>query len=363
MNDQPAAKESKRKVDLDNINEEDLLGLRICDLPLKIKGEWLEECIGELYKELEEKDLKFRPDCYLADEWLTPVGEPVIGIPFFLAHPTLMKLEKKMMMEVEGGTKEWCMKLLRLEAGHELSYAFNFHKKKRWQNVFGPASEEYPANNRLRPYSKNYVRHLDDYYAQYHPEEDFVETFAVWLTPNLDWKAKYKGWPALKKLKEVDKLMQGIKGKAAFSKRGKKFWRLSRLRITLKNYYHKKRQLWAEDFPDFHDPYLRKIFKTVDTEQLQAFIEKAKKSDEAFTAVDLVKKYRRYLLVNISKWTGERKYVSNDLLKDIEKRCRDLNLIIPSSEFQSLVELTSYMTSLVMNYKYTGRYGGEKRKK
>ena len=179
-------------INLDTISEEELLKCRICDLPLQISGTWLEECIQQLYRELDDKGIVFRPECYLADEWLTPEREPVIGIPFYLGHTVLTRLEKKMMLEAEGETKEWCMQLLRHETGHALCYAYKLNRQKKWRDTFGPSSKEYGDTYRFRPYSRNFVRHLDGYYAQYHPDEDFVETFAVWLTPNSGWDVKYQ---------------------------------------------------------------------------------------------------------------------------------------------------------------------------
>ena len=192
------------------------------DLPISIEGTWLEECVKELYAELDAKGLVFHPECYLADEWLTPEGEVAIGIPFYLAHPALIKLERRMMLEAEGEGKLWCMQLLRHEAGHAFSYAYNLHKKREWQKVFGSSKEEYGNTYKFKPYSKSYVRHLDGFYAQYHPDEDFVETFAVWLTPDADWQNKYQGWKALDKLQFVDGLMSSIKGVKPLKAQGQK---------------------------------------------------------------------------------------------------------------------------------------------
>ncbi len=175
-----------------------------------------------MYAELDAKGLVFHPECYLADEWLTPEGEVAIGIPFYLAHPALIKLERRMMLEAEGEGKLWCMQLLRHEAGHAFSYAYNLHKKREWQKVFGSPKEEYGNTYKFKPYSKSYVRHLDGFYAQYHPDEDFVETFAVWLTPDSDWQEKYQGWKALDKLQFVDRLMSSIKGVKPLKAQGEK---------------------------------------------------------------------------------------------------------------------------------------------
>ena len=119
----------RKKIDLENATEEILLKARIRDLPVNIKGTWLEDCIKELYQELDVKGISFKPECYLADEWLAPDGEPVVGVPFFLAHPVLMRLEKQMMLEAEGGAKAWCMKLLRHETGHATNYAYKLYRR------------------------------------------------------------------------------------------------------------------------------------------------------------------------------------------------------------------------------------------
>lgn len=331
------------------MSDEDLLKTRVCDLPLKMEGTWLEACLAQLYKELAEKGIVFKPECYLADEWLTPEHETCIGIPFYLAHPSLIRLEKKFMIDAEGGSKEWCMKLLRHETGHAISYAYGFHKKKKWQRLFGPSSVEYGDTYKYRPYSKNYVRHLDGYYAQYHPDEDFVETFAVWLTPGLDWRTKYKGWKALDKLEYVDTLMGEIRGQEPVVKNRHKYWRLSTLRFSLRSYYKKKRHFWAEDFPDFHDAFLKNVF-----------VESILEHHTLPQASAIINKYHKSILESVSRYSGEKKFVISDLLKDIQKRCQALKLAVQADEAQIVIHLCGYVTSLIMNYLYTGRFRGEK---
>jgi len=338
---------ANKLVDLSQISEEKILDKRICDLSLSIEGSWLKDCVGALYQELNEKGIKFKPPCYLADEWLTPDGEPVIGIPFFLAHSSLIKLEKKMILEVEGGTKQWCMKLLRHETGHAINYAYKLHRRKKWQKIFGPFSKEYEDTYRFRPYSKSFVRHLEDYYAQYHPDEDFAETFAVWLTPELNWQEQYRGWRALSKLNYVDQLMNEIKSKEPLYKNGKKYWQAKNIRSTLKNFYKKKRKFYAEEFPDFHDANLKRMF---------SFFEGTKDKD-LISAQGIIKKYKKNILNNVARWTGEKKYIINDLLDTLIKRCSQLRLMTDKEEALAILDVSSYVTTLVMNYLHTGGFG------
>ncbi len=345
-------------IDLNSISEEDLLKKRLCDLPLTIENTWLKDCVDELYRELDSKGLAFHPECYLADEWLTPEGENVIGIPFYLAHPALIKLEHKMMLEAEGEGKAWCMQLLRHEAGHAFSYAYDLHKRRDWKKVFGSSKESYGETYKFKPYSKSFVRHLDGFYAQYHPDEDFVETFAVWLTPNSDWSNKYKGWKALEKLNFVDKLMNEIKGKPPVKKKGKTLWSQKKLTITLEKYYRRKKASEQEEFPDFHDVQLNKIFKSLDLQEWLAFNKEKRRNKNLMTAEGLIRKHSKNLLNSVDRCTGERKYMISDLLKNISLRTKQLNMVVVNDPSTSLMQLSVYVTSLVLNYIHTGWYKG-----
>jgi Putative zinc-binding metallo-peptidase len=343
----------EKNFNLSEISEEDLLKKRLCELPLSIEGTWLEDCVADLYKELQDKGIFFKPPCYLADEWLTPDGEPVVGIPFYLADTTLTKLEKKMMLEAEGCTRPWCMQLLRHETGHAINYAYKLHRRKKWQKMFGSFSQEYADTYKFRPYSKNYVRHLESYYAQYHPDEDFAETFSVWITPNSNWQDVYKGWKALGKLNYVDELISEIKAKEPIVVTGKRYWEAHRMKTTLGNFYKKKMKSYAEDFPDFHDANLKKIFVSYEQEVLQA---KTKEKAVLYAAA-MIKRHKREILNNVAKWTGEKKYVIGDLIDAVIERCKSLNLIIEGDEFPALLNLTTYITTSVMNYLHTGGFG------
>jgi hypothetical protein len=188
------------------LSDDQLLSLRFCDLDLAIGGTELEEAIERLYRELETRGIRFRPHCWLSQEWFSPDGVPGIAIPFFLAHRRLMSIERRFMREVEGGNRNWLMRILRHEAGHALDSAYRLRRRRQWREVFGPASLPYPDTYRPRPGSRRFVQHLGAWYAQAHPTEDFAETFAVWLKPNSTWRREYRGWPALAKLEYIDRL-------------------------------------------------------------------------------------------------------------------------------------------------------------
>ena len=223
---------------------DDLLNRRICDLNLRLQDTPLQDRVDQLHGELLRRNLRFRPSCYFADEWFVPEGDTVIGIPFYLASKRLMRIEKTMMGEVEGETKEHCMRLLRHEAGHAISYAYKLFKKKSYVRVFGSTAKLFMDHYKFNPKSRRFVIHLGDHYAQSHPDEDFAETFAVWLSqPEDAWRKRYRTWPALRKLEYVKNLMAGIQGKRPLVRGGEKMCHVSTLRYTLWTYYMRRRSL------------------------------------------------------------------------------------------------------------------------
>lgn len=328
-----------------SLKDEDLLKLRICDLGVKIEGSELEPRIEQLQNELTTRGVSLRPDCYLGDEWFSPEGVPSIAIPFYLAHPRLKQLEVHQMMEAEGGTPEWCLMLLRHECGHALDHAYKFSAEKEWQEIFGSPDTEYtPETYRPRPYSRSFVQHLPNWYAQAHPDEDFAETFAVWLSMTPEgWRAHYQGWKALEKLEFVDRLIQGVANRPPAVKRGRRISEARKLRKTLDRYYAQRRKLYAEDFPDFYDADLRAIFRNEDP-------------GGAESAAKVMRRHRAALVESIVQWTGQRKYTVSMLVRKLIRRCQELKLSAPKDPTRANFELAAYLAALVTNHMYTGRF-------
>jgi hypothetical protein len=328
--------------ELGNLSDDELLQMRICDLKLRISGTELESRIQTFYSELAAKGISFKPVCYLGDEWFCPEGCATIAIPFYLVHPRLKRLEEKMMMEVEGGTETWCMSLLRHEMGHVLNHAYLLEKDTRWQKLFGPPSLEYSESFRARPYSKRFVRHLEGWYAQSHPEEDFAETVAIWLTPDLDWKQQYKDWKALDKLEYVDSLMDKLAGQPPLVFSKTKMSEASRLRSRLALYYKRRRRTYAQEFPDFFDADLKTLF--IDSSA----------SPNTERAATFLRRSNKLILNAVSTWTGEPKFTLNRLLRALTDRCAELDLRLKSDS--AAVEITAYLATLASHYRLTGKF-------
>src|SRR5688500_5745389 len=193
------------------MSDEQLLALRFCDLKLRIERTPLAKRVKRLYRELDKREIGFRPHVWLSEEWFSPDGVPGIAVPFYLAHPRLERLERRMMRNVEGGSAESAMRILRHEAGHAIDTAYRLRRRKRWREVFGPASLPYPDTYKARPGSRRYVQHLGEWYAQAHPCEDFAETFAVWLKPNSSWRGAVALRAPWHELEFVNELLESVR--------------------------------------------------------------------------------------------------------------------------------------------------------
>jgi len=236
----PPARPPRPPRDWARLGDEQLLQLRFCDLPLAIERSPLARPLRRLNRELARRGLRLRPHVWLSEEWFSPDGVPGFAVPFYLAHPRLERLERRIMHEAEGGNSRLLLRILRHEAGHALDNAYRLRRRRRWREVFGPASRPYPARYRARAGSRRYVHHLGEWYAQAHPTEDFAETFAVWLTPQSAWRRNYAEWPALHKLRAVDELMASVRDRAAPVRNRTRIEPLEHNTRTLAQHYRRK---------------------------------------------------------------------------------------------------------------------------
>jgi len=243
-----------------NLTDEQLLSLRFCDLGLTLRGTVVERHVEEIKRALKSRGLRFTPHVWLSEEWFSPDGVPGLAVPFYMVHPRLMSLERRLMHEAEGGNSTWLTRILRHEIGHALDNAFRLRRRKAFRKVFGRPSRRYPDTYRPRPASQDFVLHLGRWYAQSHPTEDFAETFAVWLQPRGRWRREYEGWPALRKLEFVDALMEELRGKLPPVDNRNLLEPLHENKLTLREHYRLKLARYAIDRPEDYDRRLRRVF-------------------------------------------------------------------------------------------------------
>ncbi len=326
-------------------SDERLLDLRMCQLGVTIEGSALEPRMQELYAELHARGLtSFQPHFWLSDEWFTPDGVAGVAIPFYLAHPRLEKLERAQMLEVEGGTPEWCMRILRHEAGHAIDNAYKLRLRRRRQQIFGPSYRAYPEYYTPKPYSKSFVLHLDSWYAQSHPDEDFAETFAVWLYPQSDWRVRYADWPALKKLEYMDALMHEVAHKPMLVESRRRVDPLPSIRKTLRAHYERKRRHYGLLHPDFYDRDLRRLFS--DAPEFAGNMKAAR----------FIARVRKEARRMVAAWTGEYQYTIDQVIEAMIRRANELNLRLAAPEEQAKLSFLVLLTVQTMNYLHSGRH-------
>jgi Putative zinc-binding metallo-peptidase len=322
---------------------QNLLNSPIRALGLKLEGSPIERFVQQLYRELEAKGLsKFHPACYLTDEWGCPSGEPIIGIPFYLADAALSQLEKET-HDLEDARE--IMMYLRHEAGHAFVYAYKLHNKPEWKQIFGPFRRPYRDNYHPAPFSRDYVRHLPGWYAQKHPDEDFAETFAVWLTPRSNWRKRYRGWPAMVKLQYLDRLARQLGKSDPARRRGITDVTVAEMETTVAEFYQRNGREEVAVTELTPDTDLRDLFP----------VSKRKKS--AVAANEFLRQHRKPLIDKVAQWTGAQRPLIKTLFDSIEKRAAELDLRADKNRnAEHLAEVTAYATALVMTYVTKGKF-------
>ncbi len=322
---------------------QELLGRPIRELGLQLAGSPVERFVEQLYRELEAKGLtKFRPACYLTDEWGCPSGEPIIGIPFYLAHTALAQLEKET-HDLEDARE--IMMYLRHEAGHAFTYAHKLHNRPEWKQMFGPFRRPYHDNYRPAPFSRDYVRHLPGWYAQKHPDEDFAETFAVWLTPRSNWRKRYRGWGAMAKLLYLNRLARTLGKIEPPKRRGQADITVDDMENTVAEFYHQNGREEVAVTELTPDTDLRDIFPV------------SKRRKAAVAARDFLHVHRKAVIDKVAQWTGAQRPLIRTLVDTIERRAEELDLRTDKTRSaEHLAEVTAYVTALVMTYVAKGKF-------
>jgi hypothetical protein len=230
------------------------------------------------------------------------------------------------------------MMILRHEVGHAIDHAYRLSRTKEWRRHFGRTSVRYPISYRPRPTSRNHVQHLASWYAQAHPDEDFAETFAVWLTPRSAWQRRYEGWPALRKLEYVDAMMKGIAGRRPPRIDRRTVDPISSMTRTLAEYYERKQRRYGTNYPDFYDRDLTRLFSDSPDDRWRE------------SAAVFVRRIAPDLRRRIAFWTGESQYTLEQVIRDIIGRCQELNLRVAGEPERIRTNLGIVLTMHTMTF-------------
>jgi len=309
----------------------------------------VEPYIQRLKGEFAARRFVFVPSFYLTDSWGCPNEVPVIGIPFYLADKRLSRIEEEQTGEIEDG--DTIMMLLRHEAGHAINYAYRLWQDKEWSERFGSFKTPYRDAFSPNPFSRQFVRHLTygqfhlNTYAQKHPDEDFAETFAVWLTPGSRWRARYANWPALAKIEYVARLMRRCRERPPPVTGGDLIRPFQEMNLTLAEHYGQRAERYRAAAQGYVDDKLREIFP------------RTRSFADSLPAHLFLARRRRALIARIARWSGLSAGEIGMLLSKLSDRGKALGLrMYPRREGDYLLDITALATSMATRFDLLGRF-------
>lgn len=326
----------------------ELLKTPVSELGLTVKGSPVEPFVRRLEREFERKGFVFKPEFYLTDNWGCPDEVPAIGIPFYLADRRLIRIEEEQTGDVEDAAT--IMMFLRHEGGHAVNYAYRLWEDEEWAKTFGRFSAPYRESFRPDPFSRHFVRHLAHgpyrrpTYAQKHPDEDFAETFAVWLTPHSGWRRRYANWPAVNKLRYVARLMRRMRAEPPPRREGKLCSPVESMTMTLAEHYGQRAERYRAAAQGYVDDKLRQVFGSV-------------RGPAMVNAAVFVRKHRRSLAVRVAQWSALSEEDADMIVAKVESRAAALRLWMKAADAdERLLDLTALVTGLAVGFDYSGRF-------
>ena len=323
------------------LSSPDLWAQRVDQLGLRIEDSPIGPLVETLYQELAQKGIDLRPPVFVANEWGCPDGQPLIGVPFYLVDPRMHVFEIEHADDLEDPVA--ILAGLRHEAGHAVNYAWRLWTDPEWTRLFGDFGKPYGDDYRPCPFATRFVRHLPGWYAQKHPDEDFAETFAVWLTPGLDWRARYAGTAALEKLEYLDRIFAKVGRTPALV--GPGLPDPDELDFTVGEFYSDRHD---EDAPPADE-----IGKTLDHDLKALFPAEGLGTD----AAQLVWDKRKVLMKQVADYTGARMYVVKTLIRVVFVRLRELNLrALHGREIDSMIGVSAMLSALTANFLERGSF-------
>ena len=332
-------------------HESNLWSTPIRDLGLTIEGTRLEPILADFAQELEQAGFqRLKPRFYLSTEWGVPFETVAVAIPFYLAKPELTEEHARRIGHVEGMGRTDILRYLRHEMGHVVNYAYRLEDPE-WIRLFGPITTPYIEEYRPKPFSRRYVQHLPGWYAQKHPDEDWAETFAVWMTPGLDWRSEYGAWPvAYAKLAYCARTMAGLRDRDPQVTNSELDEDVGDIEYSLDHFYQDLK-VGPGDLPPGLDGALRAIFEDL------AGAEGHTPSSPLKPAADLIRRLEAEVMANVFRWTGHFPERTRVLLRYLGERASRLGQGYPANrEDSAIIALTTLVTGLAMNHVQRGSY-------
>jgi hypothetical protein len=252
---------------------------------------------------------------------------------------------------IEGVGRAELLRYLRHEMGHVVNYAYKLYEREDWVQAFGSITQPYVEDYRPQPFSRRYVRHLPGWYAQKHPDEDWAETFAVWMTPGLDWRARYAAWPtALAKLEYCDRVVKEVRDLEPLVRSDELDEDVSELNDSVDDFYIRT-HAGGDELPAGLSGALVSIFEDL------GLPDPASSTAQRRPASALIRRLEPELVANVFRWTGHFPERTRPLLRRLAELADQLNQVYPvDREPEVIVAFTTLATALAMNHIHRGTY-------
>jgi hypothetical protein len=341
----------------------EILHTPINKLGLAIKGTLIDEAISRVREDMVRVGItQLSPYFYLSNAYGCVAGTTNIAVGFYDCNEYLRQLNKEI--------RNWLydpadiLQIMRHEVGHAFCYAYKLYRTKEFRHLFkvkGHFFNTYREHLGSRPnaWSADFVNPAGDYYAQKHPDEDFAETFSVWLTPEMDWQGQFRSKPgALKKLSYVERIVADFgRQDTLLNNSGS-----NTLDMPVEQLSMTVAQFWGAKTAQMIT-YRRRATGYVDADLRELFqgpprnLPPHRFRREYRRAGRFLRSYKRLLINRVSYWVGADDFVVSDLIDKLAVRARATERFVKVADFEKkLIEVTAYLTTLCRNYQDAEQY-------
>jgi hypothetical protein len=338
----------------------EMLTTPINRLGYKIEGTVLEEAIAIVRKDMRRVGItKLQPRFYLSNGYGCIEGIPNISVSFTDCNDLIGELNQE--FRHFRYTREELIDVLRHEVGHAFCYGYKLFRTPEFRRIFkvkGHFFRTYPATNqyvrRVNPWSKEFVNPGGDYYAQKHPDDDFAETFLVWIKPRQNWRKMHKSRPgALRKLEYVDRVVKeyGRKPPLVEGNPTMIYEPVEELKLTVARFMKAKPAIYRRQATGYVDSDLKAMFL-----KRPPYV-RGRPARTHHHAYAFLRGYKRILIPRVAYWVGVDESVVAALIDKLIARSRALNLWVRHDESErKIIELTAYLSAVCTNFVRHGAF-------
>ncbi len=336
----------------------EILTTPINRLGYKIEGTFLEEAIRVVRQDMRRVGIThLQPMFYLSNGYGCIEGLPNIAVSFTSCNDLIAELNEE--HRHFRYTPDEIVDVLRHEVGHAFCYAYKLFRTREFRRIFkvkGHFFRTYPATNRyilrVNPWSKEFVNPGGDYYAQKHPDDDFAETFMVWLKPRQNWRKQYKSRPgALRKLEYVDQVVKAYRRKPPLveSDPAMVYEPIESLSMTVARFLKARPTRYRRLATGYVDPDLKALFL-----KRPPYV-RGRPARTHHHAHAFLRAYRRILIPRIAAWSKVDESVVAALIDKLITRARALDLWMRHDDSErKIVEVAAYLSTRCAHFAREG---------